>query len=266
MVGNVPARGQVGVEPARLEIEGAVAGRGRRIGRRLAGERVAEVVLGREQPAHLRLARGVVEAVHRPEVAAVDRHAGARVDPGPLAAVEHLFRPGIGAAVLPGDRRPERPACAETDERRQLAGQADGLHRAPPVGVTGAGELRVQRRERGAGGGEPVGGVLLGLAGCGGVGRKPGARGREHGIVTERHDLDRRRAKVEAEVDAAGAGCARVHQRSVLQTSAAAASVASMSSSLCAKDTNRFSNAPGWKRMSRSSMPSHQRRNMAWSA
>ncbi len=53
---------------------------------------------------------------------------------------------------------------------------------------------------------------------------------------------------------------------SVAATCFAASSVAATSACVCAVDTNRFSYAPGWNSTPRASIPSHQLRNIFWSA
>ena len=102
------------VEPRpRLEPVAAEAARGARVGRGLAGQPPEQPVLGAEQPARAsrRLRRGARQAqIHGQQVAAVDPLAGEPVEPLAAETGAQRLAFGLGAPVLPGDRRRDRLA------------------------------------------------------------------------------------------------------------------------------------------------------------
>ena len=97
-------KGAERVVPATLvERVDAIARRGRRIGRQRSGQGMAEIVLGRQDAAHLRPPLMPVEAEHRREIAPVDRHAGPPVQPLAASLVEHVRPPRDRRGVAPRD-------------------------------------------------------------------------------------------------------------------------------------------------------------------
>ncbi len=254
---ELPDGAEGGIPAARQAID-AVAGRGGRVGHGAAGERMAETVLRRQDRAGGIPAGLPMETEHGRQVAPVDGHAGLAVQQRPAVPVEQARCPGVGPRVAPGDRGAERPVGAEHHQRRQLAGKADpGDPSRPAAAKPAAG-----RSHRGRGRLQPVARILLGLPRPlrgGGEGRLAG--GEEPPLAVQHDGLDRGGAEVDAE--AKGGGHPALRERAV---SRAAARVSSTSASPWAKETKRFSKAPGWKSTPRSSIPSHHSRKRSWRA
>ena len=140
-----PARPPAGATPAtaarcgsqapRLEPVAAVPGRRARVGQHVTGEPREQVVLGAEQGRRPRGPRRVVSLhprEHRQQVAAVERLPGLLVDL-PLAGLpDDLPGLGVGATVLPGQRRSDGQAgVVQGDDRGDHPREPD---RPPALG------------------------------------------------------------------------------------------------------------------------------------
>jgi len=194
---EVPEGAERGIDRA-IQSKDAIARRGGGIGHLRPRQRVAEIILGREDAPESGAPVMPMEAIHGHEIAPVDGHARPPIERGAAPLIQQPRRPAIGAAVAPGDGRAQRPIGTEADQGGKLACKADTGDTALPIPA----ELSTNLRHGGTCGIEPVTRLLLRLAGRIGDGRKCGlAAGDRLAAFVNDGGLDGGGAEIDSEAE-----------------------------------------------------------------